>query len=248
MAPAAATPDMFIRDGKGDTTLSQNGPLASGIPGSVAVYSYAAEHFGKKKLADLIEPAASLAEKGFPIDEKYAGKLKATAKELAMFPATAAIFLKRGRQPHTPPAKRCEQSDLANTYRSIAALGTHYFYQGEFADSVGKWMHDHGGIITAVDFAHYEMKLREPLVSHYRDYTIIGFPPPSSGGLHVAQILDMMQGFDLAKLNREQQINVTASAMELAFADRAYWLGDPDFVHVSEELAVGGSTCTSGRS
>ncbi len=238
MAPAAATPDMFIRDGKGDTHLSQNGPLASGVPGSVAVYAYAAEHFGKKKLADLILPAAQIAEDGFPIDDKYAGKLKSQAKEIAKFPASAAILLKADGSPYKT-GEILKQTDLAKTYRALAAQGPDYYYHGPFAQAVATWMKANGGILTAADYAHYQMKLRDPLITTYRGYTIVGFPPPSSGGLHVAQILSMIEPFDiggLEKTNPAQRISVMADAMDLAFADRAYFLGDPDFVHVPKGL------------
>jgi gamma-glutamyltranspeptidase/glutathione hydrolase len=238
MAPAAATADMFVRNGKGDTTLSQNGALASGVPGSLAVYAYAAEHFGKKKLADLITPAAQIADAGFPIDDKYAGKLKSTAKLIAKFPDTAAILLKPDGSPYQA-GEILKQTDLAKTYRAIAEQGTDYYYHGPFAQAVEKWMKANGGILTAADYANYQMKLRDPLVTSYRGYTIIGFPPPSSGGLHVAQILSMLERFDLGameKSNPAQRVSVMADAMDLAFADRAYFLGDPDFVHVPTGL------------
>jgi gamma-glutamyltranspeptidase/glutathione hydrolase len=238
MAPAAATRDMFIRDGKADTKLSQNGPLASGIPGSVAVYEYATKHFGKRTLRDVIEPAAEVAEKGFPIDRRFAAKLRESAKQLVKYPETARILLNADG---TPPELGATllQGDLAITYRGIAEHGGDYFYRGPFAKAVGEWMQANGGIITAEDFANYEMKQREPLVSKYRGRTIVGFPPPSSGGVHVAQMLNILESFDLAALQRKNEadrVHVMVEAMKLAFADRAHWLGDPDFVPVPRGL------------
>ena len=129
--------------------------------------------------------------------------------------------------------------DLANTYRAIADGGIDYFYRGPFADALDHWMKDNGGILRREDFAGYQMKLREPLVTRYHEYTIVGFPPPSSGGVHVAQILNILEHFDLRSLEQKDpadEITVVADAMKLAFADRAYWLGDPDFVRVPRGL------------
>ena len=239
-ASAKATADMFVRDGKGDTHLSQTGPLASGVPGSLAVYSYAVEHFGHKKLADLLNPAADLAEHGVRIDRGQSNRIKTQAKNMAKYPGMAAVWL----HPDGTALEEGEilkQPDLAKTYRAIAGQGPDYFYKGPFAKSVGDWMATHGGVLSADDFAAYRMKLRDPLVTTYRDhYTIIGMPPPSSGGVHVAQILNILQNFDIAALQKQDpalRVHVTAEAMKLAFADRAFWLGDPDFVHVPRGLA-----------
>ena len=237
-APAKATADMFIHDGKGDTKLSQNGPLASGVPGSVAVYSYAVDHFGHKKLADLLRPAADLAETGVRVDRGESARIRSQAKTMAKYPGMAAVFLK-GDKP-LAEGDTLRQPDLARTYRAIADHGPDWFYKGEFAQSVGSWMATNGGVLTADDFAAYNMKLRDPLVTTYRGYTIVGFPPPSSGGVHVAQILNILQNFDVADLQRRDpalRVHVMAEAMKLAFADRAFFLGDPDAVHVPRGLA-----------
>ena len=238
MAPAAATRDMFVRDGKADTKLSQNGPLAVGIPGSVAVFEHAVKTYGKKPLRELIEPAAAVADNGFAIDAHYAAKLTTTAREIAAFPETARILLKPDGTP-LDAGDTLRQPNLARSYRAIADNGSDYFYRGPFAKSVGKWMADNGGIITESDFAHYQMKQREPLITKYRSRTIIGFPPPSSGGVHVAQVLNILELFDLTQFEKKRpgdRVHVTAEAMKLAFADRAYWLGDPDFVPVPRGL------------
>jgi gamma-glutamyltranspeptidase/glutathione hydrolase len=238
MAPAAATADMFVRDGKGQTSLSQTGALASGVPGSLAVYQYAVEHFGKKKLSDLLLPAADLAQRGFPIDATYVRKLKELAPVIARFESTRAVLLKPDGSPYSE-GEILRQPDLARSYRAIAAAGSGWFYGGPFAQAVQTWMQHNGGVLGADDFAHYQMKLRDPLVTQYRDCTIVGFPPPSSGGVHVAQILGIISHFDIAALQRRDpvlRVHVIAEAMNLAFADRAFWLGDPDFVHVPRGL------------
>ncbi len=237
-APAAATRDMFIRDGKADPALSQVGPLAVGVPGALAAYQLALQQCGKLPLKDLLEPAAKLAEGGFPIDSVNAGKLAAQAENLAKFAGTRSVLLKADRSPWAKGHKLV-QKGLAKTYRAIAAEGIDWFYRGPFAAKVGKWMADNGGVLTAEDFAAYQPVEREPLESTYRGWTIIGFPPPSSGGVHVAEMLNMLEHFDVSAEYRKdpaRALNIIAQAMDLAFADRAYWLGDPDFAQVPRGL------------
>ncbi len=233
-APAAATPDMFVRDGKGDTKLSQTGPLASGVPGALAAYEFAIEHYGIQKLSDLILPAAEIAEKGFVLDASYARCLERVAEDMAQFESSRAVFFKNGK----PLARGdvLKQPDLAATYRSIAAQNSDWFYRGPFAQAVEQWMKRNGGLLTAADFRDYRTFLREPIRSSYRGYTIVGFPPPSSGGVHVAQMLNILEAFNLKTLAEPERLHVMAEAMKLAFADRAYWLGDPDLVKVPRGL------------
>jgi gamma-glutamyltranspeptidase/glutathione hydrolase len=234
LAPAAAAPDMFIRKGKADTKLSQTGPLASGVPGALAAYEYAVEHFGKRKLSDLILPAAEIAEKGFALDAGYARNLKRVAADMGRFESSRAVFFKNGK----PLAKGAvlQQPDLAATYRSIAGQRSDWFYRGPFAQAVEEWMKQNGGLLTAEDFRNYHNSVREPIVSSYRGYTVVGFPPPSSGGVHVAQMLNMLETFNLKALDETERLHVMAETMKLAFADRAYWLGDPDFAKVPRGL------------
>jgi gamma-glutamyltranspeptidase/glutathione hydrolase len=234
MAPAAATRDMFLRAGKGDTDLSQTGPLASGVPGEVAVFDYAVKHFGKKNFADLLLPAADIAQSGFPVPENYARLIKVEADNLKKFPASAAIFL-----PDSKPIKAgqiLQQPDLAKTYRNLATQGVDWFYRGPFAAALGDWMRTNGGILTSNDFANYHLELRDPVSTSYRGYEVVSFPPPSSGGVHVLEMLNILEHFDLKKMEAATRLNVIAEAMKLAFADRAYWLGDPDFAKVPRGL------------
>lgn len=235
MAGAAATRDMFLRDGHGDTKLSQTGPLASGVPGSVAAYSYALEKFGKKKLADVIEPAAQIAEQGFAIDEVYARKLKGVAEDIAKFEGSRAQFLKADGAPYAE-GETLKLPDLAASYRAIGKDGADWFYRGAFAQKTSEWMKANGGILTAEDFANYQMKLREPVRGTYRGCDIVSFPPPSSGGVHVLQILNIMETFDFKPMDDAARAHVIAEAMKFAFADRAHWLGDPDFAPVPRGL------------
>jgi gamma-glutamyltranspeptidase/glutathione hydrolase len=234
-APAAATRDMFIRNGKADAALSTTGALASGVPGALAAYEFAVKHYGKKQLKDLILPAADIAEKGFHLEASYANRLKSeAAADMARFESSKAVFFKDGKP--LGNGDLLKQPDLAVTYRHIAEQGSNWFYRGPFAQATAKWMAQNGGLMTADDFKNYEVVLREPIVSTYRGYKIISFPPPSSGGVHVVQILNMLERFDLKSLDEPTRLHVMAEAMKLAFADRAYWLGDPDFANVPHGL------------
>src|SRR5690606_23532308 len=195
-APGAATRDMFVREGKAVPELSQTGALAIGVPGSLAAYEYAIRHFGKLKLADLLRAAADLAEDGFEIDRGYASRLASVAEDLARFDASRTVFLKPSGQPFTA-GQRLSQPDLARTYRAIAAEGIDWFYQTDFPKKVEQWMKANDGILTARDFQDYEVRIREAIRSRYHEYEIIGFPPPSSGGVHVAQILNILENFPM---------------------------------------------------
>lgn len=232
-APARAQRDMFLRDGKVVPELSQTGPLAVGIPGSLLAYEYALEKFGNLSLADLLHPAASLAEKGFPIDDAYAARIRAEAAEIKKFPETSRLLLDSAGHPH-PAGFVLKQPDLARTYRALAAQGTRWFYRGEYAKATARWMNENGGLITQKDFAAYRLRLREPVRSFYRGYEIFGFPPPSSGGVHVAQILNILENFKLSShaSSSPQSAHLVVESMKLAFADRAAFLGDPAFAKV----------------
>jgi gamma-glutamyltranspeptidase/glutathione hydrolase len=236
MAPAAATRDMYLRNGRADTALSQTGALASGVPGALATYAQAAREHGRKPLSELIAPATRIAEEGFALNALYAQKLRATAADLKRFESSRAIFFRQDGEP-LGEGDVLKQPDLARSYRAIGREGSDWFYRGEYARSVETWMRANGGILTAADFRDYVVKSRTPVTSTYRGHTIVGFGPPSSGGVHVAQILNMLEGFDLAGLRDPgARHHVVAEAMKLAFADRAHWLGDPDFASVPRGL------------
>jgi len=236
-APAAATRDMFVRGGKGDARLSQTGSLAIGVPGSLAAYDHAIRNFGKLTLRQHLLVAAEIAEKGFPLSHTYAQRLASAAGELRGFESSRVIFLKPDGSPLAEGAI-LRQPDLGRSYRAMAEQGIGWFYGGAFADRTASWMKSNGGIATAEDFRHYDFKVREPVRTTYRGYEIVGFPPPSSGGVHVAQILNILEQFDLKRLgaNSADFVHVVTEAMKLAFADRAFWLGDPDFVPVPRGL------------
>lgn len=234
-APAKAHRDMYVVDGEADTSLSQMGPLASGVPGSVLAYEMAIEQAGAKVYADVLAPAIRLAEEGFEIDNIFAGRLARSADRLARFDGSRAVLLGPDGNPW-PRGHTLVQKDLANTLKAIADEGSDYFYQGGFARAVDQWMAANGGLLSAADFAGYKVIERSPILFDYRGYQVVGFPPPSSGGVHTAQILGMLEGHDLKALKDGERYHLIGEAMKLAFADRAHWLGDPDFTQVPKAL------------
>lgn len=234
-ASGRASRDMYLIGGVLDNEASKTGALASGVPGALAAYDHALRKHGKLKLADLLRPAADLAEKGFPIDEVYARKLAATADKLKAFPESASTLLKADGSP-LRKGDLLVQKNLASTYRAVADSGIDWFYRGTFAQKTAAWMNENGGMLTAEDFAAYKPIERAAILSKYRGYDLICMPPPSSGGVHVAQILNILENFPVRHFRASSRVHVITEAMKLAFADRAYWLGDPDFVKVPQGL------------
>ena len=237
-APQKASRDMFLRDGKADPNLSRTGGLAIGVPGALAAYDLAIREHGRIDLADHLGQAAAIAEEGFALDKAYLGRLGQAVEKLRKFPDSARIFLDADGNPW-PSGHRLKQPDLARSYRKIARHTTDWFYRGPFALKTEEWMLTNGGLISRADLAAYKARRREPVRSTYRSFEIVGFPPPSSGGVHVAQILNILESFDLASMppGSTRFVHHMAEAMRLAFADRAHWLGDADFAPVPKGLA-----------
>ncbi|MEO5802647.1 MAG: gamma-glutamyltransferase [Verrucomicrobiota bacterium] len=236
MAPAAATRDMFLSDGKADTNLSQLGALAIGVPGALAAYDAAIRRAGKLTLREHLLNAAKIADEGFPVNRSYANVLKHMAADLSKFESSRTNFLKNDNAYEI--GEILKQPDLAKTYRAVATNGIGWFYGGPFAEATEQWMKKNGGNMTAADLKNYRVEFREPITTKYRGRKIVSFPPPSSGGVHVAQILNLLDRYNLKKLgaNSPEMIHVVAEAMKLAFADRAFWLGDPAFAQVPRGL------------
>jgi gamma-glutamyltranspeptidase/glutathione hydrolase len=233
-APAAAREDMFIRNGRAETHLSQTGPLASAIPGALAAYDKALKLAGKLPLRVHLIAAAKIAEQGFPVSRLYASSIRNSAEDLAKFEGSREVFFKTNGDPYHE-GEILRQPDLAKTYRAVAEHGLEWFYGGPFAKTVAKWMRDNGGILTDEDFAKYQAVLREPISTTYRGYTVVSFPPPS-GGVEVLQILNILETRKIAEMERPVADHFIAEAMKLAFADRAQWLGDPGFTGVPRGL------------
>jgi gamma-glutamyltranspeptidase/glutathione hydrolase len=233
-APAAATPGMFLDDkGEPDPAKSRDSGLAVGVPGTVAGLALAHRKYGSGKLslADLIAPAIRLARQGFPVEDDIADSLPQAAKRLARWPSSAEIFL-NGGEPRRA-GDRLLQGDLADTLQTIAKNGPAAFYQGDIASKIAAAVRRAGGIMTADDLKNYRAIEREPVRGTYRGYDIVSMPPPSSGGICLIEMLNIMEGYDLAKLGRgEQALHETIEAMKRAYADRAVYMGDPDTVKV----------------
>jgi gamma-glutamyltranspeptidase/glutathione hydrolase len=237
-APFKASRDMYLRDGLAKSELSQTGALAVGVPGALAAYNLAISKYGKLVLAKHLMDAATIADEGFVLDDSYLRRLNQAANKLRLFPDSASIFLDDNGIPW-PSGHRLKQTDLARSYRNIASHSVDWFYKGAFALKTENWMAGNGGLIVQEDFIRYEAKRREPVRTIYRNHEIIGYPPPSSGGVHVAQILNILENFDLFSMAPDSAdfVHVVTEAMRLAFADRSYWLGDADFVSVPRGLA-----------
>lgn len=243
MAPSAATQDLFRNAKTRFSNPSQTGPLASGVPGALKAYAQAVEQHGRLGLRNSLKKGIDAAENGFRVTEAYASKLRIAKKAMSQFPGAVDVFFRPDPETGELEPYRADellrQSDLAETYRKISQEGPSWFYGGSFAELAGQWMKSNGGIITATDFDNYKTVNRKPVRSEYRDFEIVGFPPPSSGGVHVAQVLNILEQFELADLYHRDRVgfyHVVAEAMKLAFADRAFWLGDPDYVKVPSGL------------
>ncbi len=234
-APAAASATMFL-DAKGepDPAKSRDSGLAVGVPGTVAGLALAHAKYGSGKLslADLIQPAIRLASQGFRVEDDTADSLPQAAKRLARWPSTAGILLKDGGQP-LQNGDRLVQFDLAETLRSIAHDGPRAFYQGGIAARIADAVQKAGGIMSKDDLKNYRAVERAPVRGTYRGYEIVSMPPPSSGGVHLIEMLNILEGYDLAKLGRgEKSLHYTIEAMKRAYADRAVFMGDPDAVKI----------------
>lgn len=234
MAPSAASRDMFLdAAGNADSEKSTRSGAASGVPGTVAGMRMALENYGSMDWADVIAPAIRLAEEGITVTPELADSIEAERDNLSKHPATAAIFFKPDGTGWRP-GDRLVQADLARTLKAVAEQGPDGFYKGAVADNIAKAVQAAGGPMTVADLAAYKSVLREPVRGTYRGYDIVSMPPPSSGGVHLIQILNTLEGYPIGALghNSAQTIHLMAEAMKLAYADRSEYLGDPDFVDV----------------
>ncbi len=231
MAPAASTREMFLdQNGDVDKKKSRFSRYAAGVPGTVAGLVLALDRFGTMSLQRVIAPAIRLAEEGIEVSPDLAQSLEARKQRLLGNEAAARIFFRPDGTPHRA-GDRLVQSDLAWSLKQIAARGAQAFYQGAIAERLVEDMQKNDGPITAADLAGYSPVLRAPVEGSYRGYEIRSMPPPSSGGVHLVQILNILEGFPIAFLahNSADTIHLMAEAMKLAYADRSMHLGDPDF-------------------
>jgi gamma-glutamyltranspeptidase / glutathione hydrolase len=229
MAPEKAGATMFLRNGKYDYNLHHNSYLSVGVPGTVAGLHLAWQERGKRPWKELVQPAIKLADEGFVISEGLAKSLKAALPVLTNHAASTQQFMKAGRP--FVAGDVLKQPDLARTLQRIAEKGPAGFYEGETAELIEKEMRAHGGLITREDLKNYLAKRREPVRGTYRDCEIISMPPSSSGGIALVEMLNVLEGFDLRRSGPGSVTNVhlIVETMRRAFADRAQFLGDPDF-------------------
>jgi gamma-glutamyltranspeptidase / glutathione hydrolase len=231
-APSAATPAMFL-DGKGepDPAKSRDSALSIGVPGTVAGLALAHRKYGSGKLtlAELLRPAIELARNGIDIVDDIADSLPRAQARLARWPSSALIFLNSDGGV-LEPGQSLVQADLAATLVAIAQDGPRAFYQGPIAARIADAVQKAGGIMSPADLANYRAIERAVVRGRYRGYDILSMPPPSSGGVHLIEMLNVLEGYDLSKLPRAQALHYEIEAMKRAYADRAVFMGDPDAV------------------
>ncbi len=230
MAPQGASRDMFL-DAAGEADSEKS--LYSGAASGVAGMKLALDRYGSMGWAEVIAPAIRLAEEGITVTPELADSIAAERDHLEKFPSSAAIFFKEGGAAYRP-GDRLVQADLAATLKKIAAEGPDGFYKGEVAEAIARAVQEAGGLITVEDMAAYKPVEREPVRGSYRGHEVVSMPPPSSGGVHLIQILNALEGYPIGALgqNSGETIHLMAEAMKLAYADRSEYLGDPDFVDV----------------
>jgi gamma-glutamyltranspeptidase/glutathione hydrolase len=237
MAPLGATRDMFLDvHGDADPDISRNSHKASAVPGTVAGFYYAHEKFGKLPWKRVVQPAVDLARDGIIVNQDLAANLKNRQQRMCVDDATCAYFYKPGKVPYEM-GERFIQTDLAATLQLIADEGPDTFYRGAIAEKIVAEMEAGDGLIDMASLAAYEPAIREPLRGNYRGYEIVAMPPTSSGGVHVLQMLNILEHFPIAEFGAgsANEIHVLAEVMRLAYADRSEHLGDPDFYDVPVE-------------
>ncbi len=238
VAPQAASRDMYL-DAQGNVIpgASVDGPLAAGIPGVPAALDRLAREYGRLPLARSLAPAIRLAERGFTVSEHYRRMARFRLEVLRASPEAARIFLKDGRVP--PLGYRIRQPELAATLRSLAARGRKGFYHGQVARQLVEGVRAAGGIWTLADLRDYETRLREPITGTWRGWRITTAAPPSSGGIALLTMLNILEHDDLARLPAWQRVHLIVEAMRRAYRDRARYLGDPDFVSIPVARLIG---------
>lgn len=232
-APIKAYKDMYLdKNGKFVHKLSTEGATSSGVPGSVAGLLYALHHYGTMKLSQVIQPAIELARNGFPIDSALAKSLKDELPIFNKYVSTKKAFTKNGKA--YKQGEIFKQPDLAFTLEQIKEKGKNGFYKGKVADLIVKQMKTDGGYISKEDLNKYEPVERKPIIGNYRGYKIVSMPPPSSGGVALVELLNILENYKFKKNDwgTANYIHKLVEAMKYTYADRTKYLGDPDFVDI----------------
>jgi len=230
-APQAATPEAYLdAEGNLDTDRAEHGPWSAGLPGLPAALVKLAVEYGRLPLSRTLAPAIRIAEEGFPVyrrlERGYAGKREV----LERYPGTRALFLADGDPPKV--GEVLKQPDLARTLRLLAGQGFDGFYRGDVAEKLVAGVNAEGGQWTVAELAGYQVREREPIRFRYRDWDITTAPPTSSGGVALAEMLQVAAGWDLSKLDAAHRTHILVEAMRRAYRDRTIYLGDPDFTRV----------------
>jgi len=232
-APENATRNMYVRNGEFKSDLSWEGILAVGVPGTVDGMIKALEKYGKMPLDMVLQPAIKLAREGYPLSFSQAESLNNRRDTFKKYQASAEYFT-TGDTTLFKEGDLFIQDDLANTLERVARFGREGFYAGPVADAIVNEMERYRGLITYDDLYNYTSKWRDPVEIEFRDYKLHIMPPPSSGSIAIAQILEMIGDYPLEKMghNSAEYVHLLSEAMRRAFADRSYYLGDPDFVDI----------------
>ncbi|NKJ21112.1 gamma-glutamyltransferase [Dyella sp. SG609] len=236
-APASVNAkDYLSADGSPNRDAALNGPLSAGIPGEPAGLAWLARHYGKLPLKESLAPAVRLARDGFEPDSRLLNAIEERQKDIRRWPASAAKFLPGGKVPGKGETWR--DPGQARTLERLGEQGHDGFYRGDVAQKLVAAVNAAGGHWSAKDLESYQVKERAPIVVDYRGYRIVTAPPPSSGGVAVAEILNILSGFDLAKLDDAHRTHLVIEAMRRAFRDHNDYLGDPDFVKMPLDMLL----------
>ena len=229
-APEGARKELYIKEGKAVPSLSLTGALAVAVPGEVAGLTEAHRRFGSMAMQVLMAPAIRLASNGFPLDATLRYAIDRQQGSIKKFPDLGRIYMPNDEVP--AEGELIRQPELGETLKAIASQGPNAFYQGWIGDAIVETIKREGGILTGEDLKNYRTVWREPLIGNYRQRTVISMPPPSSGGVAILQMLKVLEGYQLSALphNSATYLHLITEAMKHAFADRAQYLGDPDFV------------------
>jgi gamma-glutamyltranspeptidase/glutathione hydrolase len=228
-APASFTPMVFQLDGKAmdfETVVASGRSV--GVPGTVRGWHEALQRYGSMSFKQVLAPAIAVASDGFKVNDNFSQLAEGNVAKFSKFPATAALYLRNGKA--VPAGTTLRNPDLAKAYRELAAGGVKVFYEGKMARAVVDAAQPTGGQVTLADLANYEARLRQPVHSTYRGYDLYGMPLPSSGGVAIAEALNILEGYDLKSMPREKAEHLYLEASRLAFADRNAYLADPEFI------------------
>lgn len=240
VAPLAASKTMY-QDALGNIIkgASINGALAAGIPGEPAALVHIANKYGRLPLSKSLAPAIRAAQIGFKVTPVYQRMAGFRLKALRKSPAAAKIFLYSNRVPHL--GYLVKQADLAKTLQAIAKRGNAGFYKGEIAQALVKGTQAAGGIWSMKDLAQYKIKQRQPIIGQYKNFKIVSAAPPSSGGIALVTMLNILEQYNLEKMKPAQRIHAVVEAMRRAYRDRAEYLGDSDFISIPTKKLLGKS-------